>query len=295
MRELSQQSGPTLSVVIPVYNGEQFIGDCLESLRVACDGLVYEVICVDDCSSDKSYDILKAQPGVTVIRHEQNSGFARACNAGMEVATGAYLLLLNQDTRIHPDAVRKLLEKLKTDKKIAFIGPKFVGFDGRLQKMCSGFPTPHNVLFRLIGLAKLFPASQKMNAWSMTWFSHEEEMFVDQPMGAALLFRRELIDEIGLLDESFPIYLNDVDWARRAVEAGYRNLYYPQAIVEHYVGSATRPQKPRMIHESHRALRRYLRKWFPGMRYALLRIIDTALLWVTAHIRALGWRLRRRD
>lgn len=291
MNDHTQTTTPALSIVIPLYNGERFIADCLSSAHTAATFISHEIICVDDGSTDDSVAVATAS-GVThqVLRNDRNYGFAHTCNRGLRQARGSYLMLLNQDTRCRPDALKLLLARLQQDEQIAFIGPKFVGFDGSLQKNCAGFPTPAGVFFKLSGLAALFPGSRTLASWRMSWFDHEHEAHVDQPMGAALLFRRDLLSHIGYLDESFPIFLNDVDWARRAVEAGYRNLYYPPAVIEHFVGSATRPQKPRMVLESHRSLRRYLRKWFPKKKIAVTAV--ATLLWFSGWVRSGYWRVR---
>lgn len=286
-------SSPEISVVIPVYNGESFIRDCLRTLERALEPFRAEVICVDDSSTDSSVKIIAQDfPEVRLLRNSQNIGFAGTCNRGLREASGELLFLVNQDTRVEPDSIQKLKNKLQADKQIAFIGPKFVGFDGKIQKNCAAFPTFTNLFYRFSGLAALFSSSKRFAAWDMRWFGHETEMIVDQPMGAALLFRHDLLDRIGYLDESFPMYLNDVDLAKRAVEAGYYNLYYPEAVVEHFVGGATRPLKPRMVIESHRSLHRYLKKWNPqGYKLPALWIWRIVLE-VTGLLRSLYWRLR---
>ena len=282
-----------ISVVMPVYNGKLFLVDALKSVEAELGSTRYEIICVDDCSTDNSYEIVsKKFSSVTLIRNKTNTGFAETCNTGFKQASGEYVLLLNQDTRIHRGAITALLERLRLDERIAFIGPKFVGFDGCLQKNCSAFPSFRNLFYRFFGLSALFPASAKFSAWDMRWFDHETEMVVDQPMGAALLFRRSLIEELGYLDERFPMYLNDVDIARRAVEAGYYNLYYPNAVIEHFVGGSTKPQKPRMVLESHRSLYRYLKKWNNGaIDYPLLAFWKI-FLGITGRLRSLYWKVR---
>ncbi len=263
-----EQSTLTLAIVIPVYNGELFISDCLESVYAASERLVadynagVEIICVDDGSSDNSIEVITSQFGdVILLRNEKNLGFAPTCNRGMKAASGEFIYLLNQDTRSRPDSIVTLFRKLCSDPQLGIVGPKFVGFDGHLQRECRSLPTYQNVLYELCGLAKLFPQSQKLASLRLRWFDHQNEAFVEQPMGAAMLFRRSLLQEVGYLDESFPIFFNDVDWARRILDAGYVNLYCPSAVVEHFIGSATRPKKPQMIHESHRSLYHYFEKW----------------------------------
>ncbi len=290
-----------LSVVIPVYNGELFISDCLESVRKACERFTTagngaaEIICVDDGSQDNSVEVIKRLGAdVILFENEKNRGFAPTCNRGMEAAHGEYLFLLNQDTRTWPDTIVTLYEKLCSDAGFGIVGPKFIGFDGRLQFECRSLPTYANVFYELCGLARLFPQSQRIASLRMRYFNHRNEAFVEQPMGAAMLFRRSLLEEVGALDESFPIFFNDVDWARRILDTGYVNLYCPSATVEHFVGSATKPQKPRMIQESHRSLYHYFAKWRKNdsVREKALLLFWRVFLSMSGYVRALYWRLR---
>ncbi len=290
-----------LSIVIPVYNGELFISDCLESAQVACQkftaatGGATEIICIDDGSKDNSIEVIESQfKDITLLRNETNLGFAPTCNRGLAVASGEYLYLLNQDTRSRPESLVTLYNKLCSDPRLGIVGPKFVGFDGHLQSECRSLPTYSNVFYEFTGLARLFANSQKIASWRLRWFDHLSEMFVEQPMGAAMLFRRSLLEEIGALDESFPIFFNDVDWSRRILAAGYVNLYCPTAVVEHFIGSATKPQKPKMVLESHRALYRYFKKWQPtdGILSKLTLFIWRIGLSAAGTLRAWYWTLR---
>ncbi|MFQ5606412.1 MAG: glycosyltransferase family 2 protein [Candidatus Zixiibacteriota bacterium] len=282
-----------LSVIIPVFNGEGFIRDCLRAVIAELHFLSSEIICIDDGSTDGSARIISSEfPAITLVRHEDNRGFARACNSGLERAKGSVVFLLNQDTRCREDSVRRMYERIAADISIGLIGPRFVGFDGKLQKKCSAFPTFANLTYKFSGLARLFPGSRHFNGLSMGWFDHECEMVVEQPMGAALMLRRGVLEEIGPLDESFPIFFNDVDWALRIVRAGYRNLYFPRAVVEHYVGSATRPQKPRMVRESHRSLYRFLAKHYRGIRWWPALFSWRIILYLSGLLRAVYWTAR---
>ena len=294
----------SLSVIIPVYNGERFIRECLESARDACERFtsetrgVAEIICVDDGSSDSSVEVIESKfADVILLQNERNVGFAPTCNRGMAAARGEYLYLLNQDTRSRPDSILALYNKLLCDPQIGIVGPRFVGFDGRLQRECRSLPTYENVFYELCCLAQLFSQSQRIASWRMRWFDHQSEAFVEQPMGAAMMFRRSLLAEIGAFDESFPIFFNDVDWARRVLDAGYVNLYCPSAVVEHFIGSATRPQKPRMIRESHRGLYRYFEKWHKqnSVGSALTLHSWRLTLSVLGLIRSWYWTLRGRN
>jgi GT2 family glycosyltransferase len=277
-----------ISVVVISYNGIEFIDDCLSSTVSSLAGEASEIIVIDNASSDGTVELIKGKyPQVTLIQNESNLGFARAVNQGFERTTAEYILILNQDTKIIADAISKLAERMELDPRIGTIGPKFVGFDGRLQKSARAFPRYRDLLFEFTGLSYLFPKSKTFNNWKMGWFDHLSEMEVDQPMGAALMVRRELLDKAGGFDESFGIFFNDVDFCRRIKEAGYVNLYYPEAVVAHFVGGSTRKKRARMIIESHRSMYRYFAKYAGKTGARLPLYFWGAILYVSGLIRAL--------
>ncbi|MCH9031583.1 MAG: glycosyltransferase, partial [candidate division Zixibacteria bacterium] len=203
-----------LSVVIPVYNGETFLRDCLASVLAEANDLsseigLSEIVCVDDASSDRSVEIISADfASVTLVCNNYNRGFAYTCNLGMRESRGEFIFLLNQDTRLKKGALKSLYGRLQLDQKIAFVGPRFVGFDGELQRKCASFPTFGNVFWKMVGMSRIFPESKRFANLGMGWFDHLSEFRVDQPMGAALMFRRDILNKVGYLDESFPIYFN---------------------------------------------------------------------------------------
>lgn len=276
------------SVVIISFDGREFISDCLASVQKSLEGEAYEIITVDNGSSDGTLEIIKAGfPAVTVIENSNNLGFATAVNQGIVKSRGDYIFILNQDTRIRDRAIVKLSERMERDSNIGTIGPKMIGFDGQMQYSCRAFPRYRHLFFDYTGLAFLLPQSRLFGEWRMGWFKHDCEREVDQPMGAALLVRREVIDKVGRFDEQFKIFFNDVDFCRRVKEAGYKNVFYPEAVVEHFYGGSIRRNRPAMILESHRAMRRYFKKYSRSFIEKLLLMIWTPLLYCGGHMRAI--------
>ena len=270
---------PEVSAIIIVYNGMKFLPDCLTTLVADTISISHEIIAVDNGSSDGSADyIANAFPAVKIIRNGANLGFARAVNIGLQAASGRYLYVLNQDLRFRPGATSTLLAKLKGDDSLGMIGPKYVGFDGHLQHSARAFPTCKHVWYDALFLSHWLPSSREFGSWRMTWFDHESEMFVDQPMGSVMLMPRGVIARVGLLDESFPIFFNDVDYCKRIRAAGYRLMYFPTAVVEHYVGGSTRKRPVRMKIESHRSMYRYLKKNARWYQYPALWLTGVVLL-----------------
>lgn len=283
-----------ISVIIIAYNGMAFLPDCLASVVDSVREVDAEIIVVDNGSSDGTTAFIgKTYSDVALIANEENRGFASAVNQGLERATGEFVLLLNQDTRIRGDAIVRLARRMEQDETIGTIGPKFIGFDGALQKACRMFPTYRHLLFDFTGLAFLFPRSRVFGGWRMGWFDHETERAVDQPMGAALMIRRRVLKTVGRFDERFRIFFNDVDYCRRVREAGFVNRYYPDAVVEHYYGGTIRKIKPEMIRESHRAMYRYFKKYSRGATGIPLLYFWGLVLWIGAFLRAGVHRLRR--
>ncbi len=264
-----------ISVVVISFNGMEFIEDCLTTVQNSLENVESEILVVDNGSIDGSVELIEKKfPNIQLIKNMKNLGFAKAVNQGFEKTTGEYILLLNQDTRIVDDAIVKLAERMKSDPNIGTIGPKFIGFDGQLQKACRAFPRYRDLIFTFLGLSKLFPKSKIFSFWKMGWFDHLLEAEVDQPMGAALMVKRSVLDKIGGFDEQFRIFFNDVDFCRRAKENGYINLYYPTAVIEHYYGGTIRKMKPQMVMEWHRAIVKYYRKYSETIPSKI-----TALFW----------------
>ena len=252
---------PRISAVIISYQGIDFIPDCLTTLKADLAGYEHEIIVIDNHSIDGSVEFIEQRhPDVCLIKNPGNLGFARAVNQGIEAAHGEFLWLLNQDIRIQPGCLEALLECCRKINRPGMIGPRLVGFDGRLQRFCRRFPRYHHLLFELTGLAYLFPRSGFFNGWKMGDFDHTHSAEIEQPMGAAMLVPRPAIDDIGMLDESFGIFFNDVDFCRRLWTAGYRNYYCADAVIEHYGGGSVSRQKPKMVWLSHYSMMKYYLK-----------------------------------
>lgn len=260
--EFAVNAKKQISAVIVAYNGMDFIDDCLNSLKTELAGYVHEIIVIDNHSADGTAAfIAKHHADVKLIENDGNFGFARAMNQGIDVARYEFLWLLNQDIRIRPGCIVALRECYERLDRPGVIGPRLIGFDGRLQRFCRRFPDYHHLFFELTGLSFIFSRSELFNGWKMGDFDHLHSRPVDQPMGAAMFLARSCLDEIGVLDESFGIFFNDVDFCRRLHEAGFVNYYCTEAIIEHYGGGSVSRHKARMVWLSHIGMFRYLRKW----------------------------------
>jgi GT2 family glycosyltransferase len=260
-----------LGIVIVNWNTRDLLRDCLKSLQAGDSSVSRRVIVVDNASTDRSAEMVETEfPSVEVIRNAVNGGFSQANNIGLQ-ALGfgwrvselpRYALLLNPDTVVPPDGLRLLIDKMDADTSIGIIGPRLVMPDGKLDLACRrSFPTPEVSLWRMTGLSKVFPKSRLFGRYNMTYLDEHLETEVDCVVGAFMLVRREAIEQIGLLDEAFWMYGEDIDWAFRIKQAGWKVLYFPRVTVLHVKRAASR-QNPRTRLEFQRASLIFYRKHY---------------------------------
>jgi GT2 family glycosyltransferase len=223
----------------------------------------HEVIVVDNASADGSPDMVAAEfPEVRLHRSPTNLGFPAGNNAGYRLSHGRYFMLLNSDTVVLPGAFAELVAFADARPRAGIVGPRVLNPDGSLQMSCRRFPTLGAGLFRNTPLGKLFPNNRFTRDYLMTDWRHDEPRAVDWVSGCCLVARREMIEEIGPLDESFFMYCEDVDWAYRAGQAGWEVLYDPRATVIHEIGRSTDQAVNRMIVQFHRSMYRFFCKHY---------------------------------
>jgi GT2 family glycosyltransferase len=250
-----------LSIVVVTWNSSEYIAGCLSPVESQQGGLTTEIIVVDNASSDGTAGIVRKRfPHAHLIVNAENLGFTRACNLGLKKAAGRFVLVLNPDTSMRPGALMKMVEYIDGHPRAGALGPQLLNPDGSIQPSCRRFPSYRLMLWEFTGLSKLFPDHPVFGAWRMGSFDHREIRTVDQPMGACLLLRREALDQIGLMDERFTMFFNDVDLCRRLSSVGWDIVFLPQARVIHDAGSHVRRARYRMILTSHQDCLRYFRK-----------------------------------
>jgi len=194
-------------------------------------------------------------PQVRLIVSETNNGYAWANNQGLQHSTGRYPLLLNPDTLLPPDALQAMLDFMDSHPQAGAAGPKLVREDGSLDLACRrSFPTPEVSFYRMVGLSKLFPKSRRFARYNLTFLSPDELTEVDSVVGAFMMVRREAMEQVGLLDEDFFLYGEDLDWTYRIKEAGWKIYYNPQVTVLHYKREATKQNRRKARYEFWRAM-----------------------------------------
>lgn len=260
-----------VGIVIVNWNTCDLLRDCLHSLA-ASEGVRQRVIVVDNNSPDDSAEMVRTEfPAVMLIANDDNPGFSAANNQGLRALgfeQGAssdaprYALVLNPDTVLPPDALREMVAYMDADEQTGVAGPRLVMRNGALDLACRrSFPTPAISFYRMVGLSKLFPRSRRFGRYNLTYLDPSIETEVDSVVGAFMLVRRAAIERVGLFDETFWMYGEDLDWAYRIKQAGWKVMYNPRVTVTHVKRAASRQSRRAQI-EFYRAMLIFYRKHY---------------------------------
>jgi GT2 family glycosyltransferase len=275
---------PDLSVLIASYNTRSLLLDCLATLERNRGEVRVETIVVDNASADGSADAVVARfPHVVLVRNAVNEGFAKANNRALRLSRGRYVLLLNPDTLVPPDLLGPMTRLLDEHPEVGVAGCRVDRPDGGLDQACKrSFPTPWNALGRFLGLDRLLP--RLFGAYRRAADDPRGRYEVDAVVGAFMLVRKETVEDVGGLDESFFMFGEDLDWCFRAKARGWRVWYVGDRGVVHHKGASTRQEPQRMNWHFHRAMvlfhRKHLTERYPffvnwlvylgiSLRYAL--------------------------
>jgi GT2 family glycosyltransferase len=289
---LSQQT-LDLSVIIVSWNTCALLKRCLQALEAQLSGLSAEVFVVDNASADGSATLVAAEfPWVKLMANRENRGFAKANNQAIWIAQGKNILLLNPDTEAQPQAVATLMSFLDEHPRAGIVAPQLLNTDGTIQRSCRQFPTFRGMFYELVGLSRLFPQRTEFRQYKMLDFDHSEERQVDQPEGACLLVRREVIEQVGLLDEGYFMLFEEVDWCYRIKQAGWQIWFTPSAKVVHHYGQSIKQVKARMIISSHKGMYRFWRKHHAGHAWWMWPFAYCALM-ILAGVRILSHKMRQ--
>lgn len=297
-----------LSVIIVSYNTKQLLDDCLASLLAAeaPPGGV-EIIVVDNASADGSQAMVQAKyPGVRLLASPENLGFAAANNRGTAVAQGRYLLFLNSDTRIEPDALVRPLEFIQANPDVGALTVKLLYPDGRRDPdNHRGFPTPWNALCHFSGLSRLFPHTPRFNGYFQSYADFSQTHDVEVIAGSYMLMPHDLFDALEGWDETYFFYGEDIDFCYRINQAGYRIVYYPHVMVLHYKGASSglrkesaaiaRPPKEtrvKVARESVRAMKLFYGKFYSQQYPAIVTWLVLAGIQVRGWFRVMWHRVR---
>ncbi len=260
-----------LSVVIVNYNVKYFLEQVLHAVRQAMGQLAVEVFVVDNNSVDDSVQMVREKfPWVHLIANEQNVGFSQANNQAIKIAKGDYVLLLNPDTLVEEDTFEKTVTFMDNHPKAGGLGVRMIDGKGKfLPESKRGFPSPYVAFCKAFGLSRLFPRSRTFNHYHLGYLDPNENHEVEVLSGAFMLLRKSVLDEVGLLDETFFMYGEDIDLSYRIIKAGYKNYYFADTTIIHYKGESTKKGSMNYVRVFYNAMIIFARKHFEGERARL--------------------------
>jgi hypothetical protein len=250
-----------VSVVIVGWNAKHYLELCLESLAKAPPRRSMEVLVVDNASMDGSVEMIETKfPWVKLIKSSENLGFAKGNNVAIRQCQGHYIALVNPDVIVFPGCLDALADFLDENPKVGNVGPRVLNPDMSMQSTCRRFPTLWNNFCSATGLSTRFKNSRFFAGEHMFYFPHDRTLTVDVLVGCFSMIRREALDTVGLLDEGLFMYGDDVDWCRRARNAGWQVVFYPGGQAIHDRGKITAPYPVRFAVAQQRSVLHYWSK-----------------------------------
>ncbi len=234
-----------LSIIIVNYNVREFLEQALNSIKKAVEGVDTEIFVVDNNSHDGSVRMLREKyPEVILIANKKNTGFALANNQAVRISKGKFLLLINPDTIVKEDTFTKMLDFFREHPDAGLAGCKILNPDGTLQLACRrSIPTPFIAFTRLFGLSRLFPKSKLFGRYNLTYLDPDETTEVEAVSGSFMMVRKTALDEVGLLDEQFFMYGEDLDWMYRFSLKGWKIYYVPATSIIHFKGESAKKSR----------------------------------------------------
>jgi GT2 family glycosyltransferase len=271
----NNSSQAVVSIVIVSWNARDYLMQCLESLTPVVCRYPMEIIVVDNASSDGSAELAENNfPQVRLIRNPANLGFAKANNLGIAASAGRYVCLVNSDVKVLPDCISRLVDYCERHPDVGMAGPRIIGGDGKLQRSCRGFPTLWNMLCRALALDSIFSRIKLFTGYSLSFWPQDDTRSVDILTGCFWLVRRETLGRVGLLDESFFMYGEDMDWSRRFWLGGSKLFFVPSAEAIHYGGASSSNSPVRFYIEKQRADLQYWKKHHSRMATVFFFVIS---------------------
>jgi O-antigen biosynthesis protein len=288
-------SSPKIAVIIVNYNVVFFLEQCLNSVAEAMKQESAEVWVVDNNSVDGSVEMVREKfPWVKVIANKDNKGFSKANNQAMEISNCPYQLLLNPDTVIEEDTLFKVVKYMDEHPKVGGLGVRMV--DGKgifLPESKRGLPTPSVAFYKIFGVSRIFPKSKIFGKYHLGYLSEFETNEIEILSGAFMLMRKEALDKVGLLDEAFFMYGEDIDLSYRIIKGGYQNVYFPETRIIHYKGESTKKSSVNYVFVFYRAMVIFAKKHFSQKNARLFSFLINTAIYFRAGL-AIGMRFIRK-
>lgn len=286
-----------ISIVIVSWKVKEQVINCLQSIYDSIGNISFEIFLVDNNSGDGTPEIVtKNYSKVNLISNDKNYGFAYACNQAINKSSGSYILLLNPDTEIKKDTIGKMLNFMKTKMDCGIAGCKIVNPDGSIQPSVRKFPDIISHIMILFKLHNFFANSKSINNYYCKNFDYTKTQIVDQVMGAFFMIKMDMLREVGLLDNYYYIWYEEVDLCKRAKDKSWNTYYYSEAEVIHQKGSSfnqVRPIKKQYIFN--RSMLYYFFKHTNIFKYFILVIIHPFSLLLAMIVQLSGYQKNRKD
>ncbi len=291
-----------LSIIIVNYNVKHFLEQCLCSVVKAIANIQAEIIIIDNNSWDNSIEYL--QPIFSTVRfiaNKENAGFAKACNQGLKLAKGKYILFLNPDTIVPEDCFQKSIAFLESKPEAGALGIKMLDGSGRfLKESKRSFPSPMTSLFKLSGLSRLFPHSRIFSKYHLGHLDENKDHEIDVLAGAFMLVKREVLDKTGGFDEVFFMYGEDVDLSYRIqktlaseTNGNYKNYYFSGSAIIHFKGESTRRGSMNYVRMFYKAMSIFVRKHYGGTKAGFFNFLFHPGIWIRAFMAGLSRFIQR--
>lgn len=283
-----------LSIIIVNYNVEHFLDQCLQSVYKALAKGPHdaEVFVVDNNSVDGSIKMVREKfPQTFIIENKENVGFSKANNQAVHVSKGEYVLLLNPDTVVQEDTFLKVCEFMDSHRDAGGLGVKMIDGKGKfLPESKRGLPTPWVAFYKIFGLSKFFPRSKKFGRYHLGYLDKDKNHEIDVLSGAFMLMRKTALDKVGLLDETFFMYGEDIDLSYRITQGGYKNYYFADTTIIHYKGESTKKSSVNYVFVFYRAMVIFAKKHFSQRNAGMFSFLINMAIYLRASI-AVGMRL----
>lgn len=266
-----------VSIIIVSWNTRDILSDCLLSVYNQTKNIEFEVIVIDNASSDESAEMVKKEfPQVILIQNKENKGFAAANNQGMTIAKGQYILFLNSDTIVLDNAITKTVRFADAHPEAAVVGCRVLNPDKTLQPTCFMFPSIVNLFLASSYLYKLFPRSRIFGRERMTWWDRSSLREVDVITGCFMLVRRTAIEEVGAMDERFFMYGEETDWCYRFKQVGWKVMFAPVGEIIHLGNQSAKSHPAPMLLQLRGSILLFMKKHRSPMRYAFACVLVSA-------------------
>jgi len=263
-----------VSIIIVNWNTKGLLRDCLSSVYEHAGDFDYEIIVIDNASTDGSADMVKNDfQQVILIENSENRGFATANNQGMVVAKGRYVLLLNSDTVVLDNAIANTVRFADENPQAAVTGCRVLNSDRTLQRTCFMFPSILNMLLSSTYLYKLFPKNRFFGREQMTWWDRSDVRKVDVVTGCFMLVRREAIEQVGVMDEQFFMYGEETDWCYRFRKKDWKVMFAPVGQIIHFGGQSTAQKPVAMIVQLRLSILKFIKKHYSWPAYLIARFL----------------------